>query len=252
MFILAKEITGEMKMNKRDLGAVSGTAPACSIDSVSVGVVIPTYNHARFLADAISSVLTQTRAADEIIVVDDGSTDDPESVVAQFPKVQVIRQDNRGLAAARNTGLRNCSASLIVFLDADDRLLPSAIEAGLACFALRPECAFVYGGYRRISENGTPFGPDIFYPINGDGHLTLIQFNIIQMHAAVLYRRDCLLTVGGFDESLRRLEDHDIYLRTHAKISSRESSKDCRRIPKAHVKHVRQLRGAAYNSTQRT
>ena len=157
--------------------------------------------------------MAQTRPADEIIVVDDGSTDDPKGFLAQFPTVHVIRQDNRGLASARNTGLRICSASHIIFLDADDRLEPTAIEAGLACFALRPNCAFVYGGYRRISETGKPLGPDIFIPMDGDAHLTLLRFNIIQMHAAVLYRRDCLLAVNGFDDSLRRLEDHDIYLR---------------------------------------
>lgn len=200
-----------MTLNERDLHTVSGIA--YSRDNITVGVIIPTYNDARFLAEAISSVLAQTRPADEIIVVDDGSTDDTASVVAQFPKVQFIRQNNRGLSGARNTGLRTCNASHIVFLDADDRLAPAAIEAGLACFATRPDCAFVYGGFRQISENGNSFGSDIFLPIDGDAHLTLLRFNIIQMHATVLYRRDCLLAVKGFDESLRRLEDHDIYLR---------------------------------------
>ena len=74
---------------------------------MTVAVVIPTFNHAHFLADAIMSVLGQTRQADEIIVVDDGSTDDPATVVAQFPKARLIRQDNRGLSAARNMGLRS-------------------------------------------------------------------------------------------------------------------------------------------------
>lgn len=206
-------------LDKRELGAVAGTAPVCLTNSITVGVVIPTYNHARFLAEAISSVLAQTRPADEIIVVDDGSTDDPISVVAQFPQIRIFRQNNRGLSAARNTGLRVCGASHIVFLDADDRLLPSALEAGLACFALRPDSAFVYGGYRRISEKGNLLGSDIFTPMVGDAHLTLLRFNIIQMHATVLYRRVCLLAVDGFDENLRRLEDHDIYLRIAQRYS---------------------------------
>ena len=78
-----------------------------SSDRATLAVVITTYNHARFLADAITSVQAQTRPADKIIVVDDGSTDDPAAVVAQFPTVQFIQQDNRGLAAARNAGLRS-------------------------------------------------------------------------------------------------------------------------------------------------
>jgi glycosyltransferase involved in cell wall biosynthesis len=178
----------------------------------TIAVIIPTFNHAHFLADAIRSVLAQTRAADEIIVVDDGSTDDPAAVVAQFPTVRVIRQDNGGLSAARNTGLRSCSTSHVVFLDADDLLMPHALEAGLACFARHCDCAFVYGGHRGIAEDGRHLY-DLFRAIDGDAHLAMLRRNEICMIATVLFRRDFLLTAGGFDESLRRCEDVDIYLR---------------------------------------
>jgi glycosyltransferase involved in cell wall biosynthesis len=191
----------------------AGFDETVSGDSATVAVIIPTFNHARFLFEAISSVLQQTHQADEIIVVDDGSTDDPGAVVAQFPQVRLIRQDNRGLSAARNTGLRSCTTSHVVFLDADDRLLPVAIEAGLTCIANRPDCAFVYGGYRRISEDGRPITADIFNPIEGDAHLALLRRNLIGPPITVLFRRDCLLAVNGFDETLRRCEDYDIYLR---------------------------------------
>jgi hypothetical protein len=112
---------------------VSHAGPGISGAGATVAVIIPTFNHARFLAEAIMSVLAQTRPPEEIMVVDDGSTDDPANVVAQFPTVQFIRQDNRGVSAARNKGLRSCMTSHVIFLDADDRLLPTAIEAGLAC-----------------------------------------------------------------------------------------------------------------------
>jgi len=197
--------------------AGSGGSPFLYSD-VTVGIVIPTYNQARFLGDAIASALTQTRPPDQVIVVDDGSTDGPASVVTAFPSVRLIRQDNRGLAAARNTGLHACHTTYIVFLDADDRLLPGALEAGLACFTLRPDCGFVYGGYRRIGEDGSPFGSDVHHPIEGNGHIALLKQNIIQMHATVLYKKDCLLAVHGFDERLRRLEDHDVYLRVTQKF----------------------------------
>jgi glycosyltransferase involved in cell wall biosynthesis len=190
-----------------------------STDRATLAVVITTYNHARFLADAITSVLTQTRPADKIIVVDDGSTDDPAAVVAQFQTVQFIQQNNRGLAAARNAGLRSAMTSHIIFLDADDRLLPIAIEAGLASIAARSDCAFVYGGHRSISEHGEASGPDYVALIDGDAHLGMLRGNQIAMHAAVLYRCDCLLETNGFDETLAVCEDYDLYLRITQKYS---------------------------------
>src|SRR5689334_10446763 len=109
---------------------------------MSVTVIIPTFNHAHYLADAIASVVAQTHPADEIIVVDDGSTDDPAAVVARFNGVRLIRQNNRGLSAARNMGLHSSTTSYVVFLDADDRLLPIALEAGLDVAATYPNRAF--------------------------------------------------------------------------------------------------------------
>ena len=186
---------------------------ACAFSHyVTVAVIIPTFNHARFLADSINSVLAQTRRADEIIVVDDGSTDDPEMVVAKFQEVRLIRQDNNGLSAARNTGLRNCIASHVVFLDADDRLLPNALEAGLACMAAQPDCAFVYGRHRHISEDGKSIRPDPSKPVEGDARLAFLRGEPIAIHT-VLFRRDCLMAVNGFDGSLRRCEDFDLHLR---------------------------------------
>jgi glycosyltransferase involved in cell wall biosynthesis len=182
-------------------------------DEAKVCVVITTFNHARFLADAISSVLAQTRPPDEIIVVDDGSTDDPATVVADFTHIRMIRQENRGLSAARNIGLRNCTTSHVLFLDADDRLLPTALEVGLGYFSKRRECAFVYGGFRVVSEDGRSREGDHYRPITGDAHLALLRGNLVGMHATVLYRRDCLMEVDGFDESLRRCEDYELYLR---------------------------------------
>ena len=182
-----------------------------TVDCLSVAVIIPTFNYAHFLVDAITSVLDQTRPADEIVVVDDGSTDDPAAVVAQFQTVRLIRQKNRGLSAARNTGLWNCKSSHIVFLDADDRLLPNAIEAGLTCFANHSDCAFVYGGCNFIAENGDTWFR-VPKPIGECASVTFLR-NQIDGIMTVLFRRDSLLDVNGFDETLRTFEDRDIYLR---------------------------------------
>ena len=188
-----------------------------SFEEMTVAVIIPTFNYAHFLADAIKSVLAQTRPADEIIVVDDGSTDDPAAIVAKFRTVQLIRQKNRGLSAARNTGIWNCNASHVVFLDADDRLLPNALEAGLACIADHPDCAFVYGGCNFIAENGHSWSR-MPKPISGSAAVAFLRYQIEGI-MSVLFRRDCLLAVNGFDETMRTFEDRDIYLRLAQRYS---------------------------------
>lgn len=177
-----------------------------------IAVVVNVYNQAHFLADALNSVLRQMHPADEVIVVDDGSNDRPEAVVERYNHVRLIRQSNQGLAAARNTGLKAASAELIVFLDADDRLLPSALEAGLAALQARPECAFAFGGHRRVDIDGQPIGKDMRPPASLDYH-DLLYGNHIGMHATVTYFRERLLKCGGFDSSLARAEDYDVYLR---------------------------------------
>jgi glycosyltransferase involved in cell wall biosynthesis len=198
---------------KRDFGSVARLDQWRSSKGMTVAVIIPTYNHARYLADAISSVVAQTRHPDEIIVVDDGSTDDPATVAARFPGVRLIRQENQGRSAARNAGLRNCKSSHVVFLDADDRLLPNALEVGLNCAAKHPDCAFVYGGHRDIIEDGVQRVGYHYSPVSGDAQLALMRRNLIRMQATAVFRRDCLMDMGGYDETLERAEDYDLFLR---------------------------------------
>jgi glycosyltransferase involved in cell wall biosynthesis len=176
-------------------------------------VVITSYNHAHYLADALGSVARQTHPPDDVIVVDDGSTDDPAAVVARFPGVRMLRQANRGLSASRNAGLRNCRTDYVTFLDADDRLLPNALQSGLSCAESRPDCAFVYGGHRIVRDDGRARTPGIFRPIGENPYLALLELNLIGMHATVLYRRTCIEGAGGFDETLLKCEDYDLYLR---------------------------------------
>jgi glycosyltransferase involved in cell wall biosynthesis len=180
--------------------------------TATVGVVITAYNHAHFLHDALQSVCSQTRPVDAVVVIDDGSTDDPAAVVREVSGVRLVRQENRGLAAARNAGLARMDTTYVVFLDADDRLEPGAIAAGLACFARAPDSGFVYGGHRYIDERGTEIGQR-FEPPDDQPYLQLLRGNFIAMHGTVMYKRERLVAVGGFDESLRRCEDYDVYLR---------------------------------------
>jgi glycosyltransferase involved in cell wall biosynthesis len=178
-----------------------------------VAVLITTFNDSEFLADALRSVFAQTHAADQIIVVDDGSDQSPAQLLEDFPNVMLIRKQNGGLASARNTGLRYATSGLICFLDADDRLKPDALAAGLACFRSCPKAALVYGGYHQIGRDGSERGSNNYRPPGNDPYATLLTGNIIGMHAAVLFRRDVLLALGGYDEQLRMGEDYDLYLR---------------------------------------
>ncbi|ACA17712.1 glycosyl transferase family 2 [Methylobacterium sp. 4-46] len=178
-----------------------------------VTVVITTYNHAHFLGEALASVAAQTRVPEEVIVVDDGSSDDPAAIVARWPGVRLIRQPNQGLSSARNTGLAQARTTYILFLDADDMLRPAAIAQGLAAFARSPGVAFVYGAHERVDRDGNPLGGAVYHAMAGDPVAALLHHNIVGMHATVLYRRDILSAAGGFDTRLRRCEDYDVYLR---------------------------------------
>jgi glycosyltransferase involved in cell wall biosynthesis len=175
----------------------------------SVCVAIPCFQQARFLAAALDSVLAQHVPATEIIVVDDGSDDDPAAVVANYPGVCLIKQCNQGLASARNAGLRRAVSDKIIFLDADDQLLPNAVAAGLRCFAAHPDAAFVYGGYREVRD-GVP-AVDRFRPAHD--RCDLIRSNAVAMVAAVMFDTRKLQDAGGFAEGLGMCEDWDAYLR---------------------------------------
>jgi glycosyltransferase involved in cell wall biosynthesis/SAM-dependent methyltransferase len=179
----------------------------------SVAVVVTTYNHVAYLDDAIGSVICQSVPADEIIVVDDGSTDHPDIVVSRYSQVRLIRQRNQGLSAARNNGLQAAVSDKIIFLDADDRLCRDAIEAGLQCFLRHLEAGFVYGGFRHVDAVGDITSGPICHDIGPDPHITFLRGNQVGMHGTVMYDRRRLLDAGGFDLSLRRCEDYDIYLR---------------------------------------
>ena len=162
-----------------------------------VSVIIPCYNQARYLGEAIESALAQTHARLEVIVIDDGSLDDVAGVVARYPKVRYVRQPNGGLSAARNTGIRESHGEYLVFLDADDRLLPDALRIGLDCFQVSPECAYVSGHYRMIREDGTPLPDFEQVPPEPDAYRTLLQRNYIGMHATVMYRRAIFESSGN-------------------------------------------------------
>ncbi|MFK4809722.1 glycosyltransferase [Devosia sp. ZW T5_3] len=178
-----------------------------------ISVIVTTYNHARYLRDAIESIRGQSHPADEIIVVDDGSSDHPETVTAEFTGVELIRQANQGLSAARNTGLRAARGRYILFLDADDRLTEIALDTLLRRIKAHPGCGFVYGAYRQFGTEPDWSKEYTLRPTGRDPYQTLLTQNCIRMHGTVLYRRELLAAIGGFDTTLPACEDYDVYLR---------------------------------------
>jgi glycosyltransferase involved in cell wall biosynthesis len=177
-------------------------------EPADVAIVIPCFNQAQFLSGAIDSVLAQSLPPREIIAVDDGSSEDVGAVIRAYPAVHLIRQDNRGLAAARNTGLRAATSEKVIFLDSDDRLLPEAIAAGLDCFACNPGAAFVYGAHRIVRGEEKA---RTYFPVST--HRDFIRCNWVGMIATVVFDRAKLSDIGGFDEGLGMCEDWDAYLR---------------------------------------
>ena len=183
-------------------------------DGPLISVIIHCYQQAHYLAEAIESVRAQTYTRYEIIVVDDGATDDTSAVAARYGGLRCIRQRHQGLPAARNTGLHASAGEYVVFLDADDRLLPTALEAGVDALSARPECVLVYGFCEFIDHAGAQL-PTPPHPVVEQQHYrALFERNYIWTPGAAMFQRTVLAEVGGFDETLvRGCEDLDIYLR---------------------------------------
>jgi hypothetical protein len=177
-----------------------------------VSVIIPCFDHAHFLDEAIESVLTQTYTNLEVVVVDDGSADNTREVAARYPGVRCVHQENRGVASARNAGLGASRGSYVVFLDADDHLLPRAIEIGVDALADHPHAAFVAGACRNVGVDGGHLPSPKQPLVTADHYAALLESCFIWSGSSVLYRRSSLEEVGGFNEHLNAGDDYELYL----------------------------------------
>ena len=189
------------------------TASTAAPEQPRVSVVIPCYNGGRFLREAIESVLGQTWPAAELVVVNDGSTDDTAAVARSYEQVRYIEQRNQGAPAARNTGMRSSTSEFLVFLDADDRLQPHALAAGLESLQANPEWAFVSGEVRVISEDGSLLYVPTPRPRPGDPYIQLLRSNYIWTPGVVMYRREILQRVNGFVTWAGASADYELNVR---------------------------------------
>jgi hypothetical protein len=180
-----------------------------------VSVVIPVYNAATFVPKAIDSVLRQTMGDLELVVVDDGSTDDTPAAVQAIsdPRMRYIRQKNQGPSVARNTGIRATTGPWVAFLDGDDYWLPTKLEAQLAKAQANPQAGLVYSGgtYRDVS--GAMIA-DMPATVEGDVLPELLLDNCLAgSTSSAMVRRDVLDKIGLFDESMSCCEDWELWLR---------------------------------------
>jgi GT2 family glycosyltransferase len=183
----------------------------------AVSVITPAWNAAGFIGETIDSVRAQTFTAWELIVVDDGSTDDTVKIVESYaaldPRVRLVRQPNGGPSTARNRGMKTAAGELLALLDSDDTWQPRFLEAQLAVFAQYPDTGLVTGNgvYRGGPLDGRPARPI------SEGCPILPTVELIADECAVfimtVFRRSVYETIGGFDETQWNSEDYDFWLR---------------------------------------
>jgi len=183
-----------------------------------VAIIIPTYNAANFIEKAIDSVFAQSYSDYEIIVVDDGSTDNTKEILEKYGnRITYILQSNQGVAIARNTGIRNSESEYIAFLDSDDQWLPEKLERQMEILENNIDTSMVHTNDIRISEKGKALyidSPKIKYLSGKISKYLLLRKASIKT-STVLLRRECLDKVGLFDSCLSRLgvEDRDLWIR---------------------------------------
>ena len=192
------------------------------VTSPRVSVIIPTYNRARLVVQAIQSVLDQTFRDFELLVVDDASTDDTGQVMRGFEDARLrclCHTENRGGSAARNTGIEASRAEYVAFLDSDDEWLPRNLELQMAKMEAAPQSVgVVYSGHNvcLVSEDGQARAVKVRRPhLRGDVLDALATGNFLPLPTA-LVRRACLAAAGSFDETLPSCQDWDLWMRMAA------------------------------------
>jgi len=179
-----------------------------------VSVIIPSYNCAEFIAEAVESALSQSYGNLEVIVVNDGSSDDTAEVLAAYRgRIIYLEQPNLGAAAARNAGIARATGELIAFLDADDVWLPTKLEQQLAAWQAYPEAVLVYTQMVNFDHaSGAELGLFPASVPSGDLFERLLVENLIPL-PTVLVKASVLREVGCFDEGLVTAEDTNLWLK---------------------------------------
>ncbi|MEP0918321.1 glycosyltransferase [Leptolyngbya sp. DQ-M1] len=194
-----------------------------AFDPPLISVIIPAYNAETYIAKTLRSVLTQTYQNLEVIIIDDGSQDRTVEIIQPFAeedtRVTIVQQSNRGVAAARNTGIQKARGQFIALLDADDFWFPDNLEKQMNCMmSAPPKTGFVYSWSVDIDEHDQMTGDFNAAQVTGDVYLLLLCHNFVGNASSTLIRKECFDRVGGFNERFKSVnaqgcEDWDLYLR---------------------------------------
>lgn len=187
-----------------------------------VSVIVPAHNAGKYIGSTLDSVLAQTYANLEAIVVDDGSSDDTPDIVAAYarrdPRIVLYRQPNRGVAAARNAGLERARGTYVAPLDADDLWLPGKLAQQVRRMEDGTVAELVYCWWQVIGEDGALLANSHPWRVEGSVAEALLGINFVGNASVPLFRRSSLEAVGGYDPTFRELqgqgcEDWDLLLR---------------------------------------
>jgi glycosyltransferase involved in cell wall biosynthesis len=183
-----------------------------------VSVIIPAYDVSEFIGEALDSVLAQTFTDYEIIVINDGSPDTPALERALKPymsRIVYLKQENRGVSAARNTGIEAARGSLIAFLDGDDTWLPNYLEVQVARIQADPTIDVLYPNVIMFGDSSSEAGEEFMTICPSSGEVTFERLLLQECNVSncSIARRETIVRAGLFDESLRSVEDFDLWLR---------------------------------------
>ncbi|MFI5156013.1 MAG: glycosyltransferase [Chitinophagales bacterium] len=218
-----------------------------------VSVIIPCYNLSKYLNTALDSVVKQTHPSIEIIVVDDGSSDDPHIICRKYPNLRYVRAERVGVSAARNIGIQFSQGDYLLFLDADDWIFSDAIACNLSYFAANSSLAFVSGDHDRVDEDGNLLQVRQSQIIMDKNYERLLQGNYIGMEATVLYRRE-LFFHFHFDPRMKACEDYALNLdiARHYPVAAHTKKIAAYRIHKSNSsKDSRMMLAAALDTLER-
>lgn len=180
----------------------------------AVSVVIPTYNGAKYVGEAVDSVLAQSFHDIEVLVIDDGSTDETESVISRFgPAARYIRQENGGVSVARNRGIQESTGRYVAFLDADDTWLPEKLDRQMAALTGSKTCRVCYSAFTVCNETLEPLAIQRSLRKGSTLEDLLLRGNVVGSICSVLCERSLFAATGGFDRTLSQCADWDMWLR---------------------------------------